>query len=83
MAKEQKGKSNRRITVMTFRELRKILESHGYEITRRANSTHAKFENKETGHSVIVSGYEAGRGRQGTVKYPIVQKTLKACGIKL
>ena len=83
MAKEQKGKTNRRITEMKFRDLRKILEDNGYVLERRTNSVHAKFTNKEKNHSIVVSGYESGRGRAGRVKYPIVQRTLKECGIKL
>lgn len=77
MAKKQ-NKQKVETTCMKFRDLRKILEDNGYEITRRTNTTHAKFENKEIGHSIIVSGFEGGRGRQGTVKFPIVHKTLKA-----
>lgn len=78
MAKKQKTQKVGKTTCMKFRDLRKILEDNGYEITRRTNTTHAKFENKEIGHSVIVSGFEGGRGRQGTVEFPIVHKTLKA-----
>ena len=82
MAKEQKGKSNRKASPMKFKDLRKILEEHGYYLERRANTTHAKFTNTENEHSVVVSGYEGGRC-QGEVRLPIVQKTLKACNIKL
>lgn len=83
MAKKQKGKTNRRLSPMKFRDLRRILEENGYEIDRRTNSVHAKFTNKEKNHSIVVSGYEGGRGRAGQVELPIVQKTLKECGIKL
>ena len=74
--KECKIKINR-ITDMKFRDLQKILESEGYFVERRTNTTHMKFTNKKKNHSVVVSGSASGK-----VRYPIVQKTLKAIGLK-
>lgn len=79
MKKQKVGKTNRRMCDMKFSDFRRLLEEYGYELDRRTNSTHAKFVNTHTGHSVVVSGY---KGTGGKVSFPIVHKTLKACGIK-
>lgn len=71
----------RRVTDLKFREVKEILEANGYELVRRANNTHAKFLNRETGHQVVCSGFSSKTlGRK--VDYPIVQKIFKECGIK-
>lgn len=74
--------ANTRKTEMKFKDIKKILEQNNYFLERRANSVHAKFTNINTGHSIIVSGFEGGKGRAGKVRYPIVCKVFKECGIK-
>ncbi len=81
MAKVQTGKSNRKMSDMKFKDLQKLLEINGYELMKTVNSTHAKFYNSSKNHSVVVSGNKGGTGGS-KVHFPIVQKTLKACGIE-
>lgn len=66
-----------RLSNVKFKDLQKILKEEGYELERRTNTTHAKFVNKSNGKSVVVSGWSSGN-----VKMPIVQKTLKAIGLR-
>lgn len=78
MAKIQTGKNNKRMSDMKFKDIQALLTQNGYVQDRQVNGSHIKFINREKKHSVVVSG---GMSKGSKVRFPIVQKVLKECGI--